>query len=148
MQITNNTNYTSPNFTALKSVKYKGLYRKYPELGRNLLKTFLANEEASKFMDIHDVDVVFNSRIRHKTGTTSSIHMIYDEPRETPLRKFINLFRHKKEIALRKYENDYSISASIQASTEKLQDSMMPKGSSCSRYNGILGDLINKVMDR
>jgi hypothetical protein len=149
MQITNNTNATIPNFTSLRSVKYKGLYKKqYRELGQELFKTFTKNEAADKFLSEHEVDLVFNSRVHHQTGTTSSIHVIFDEPKETPIRRLINLFRHKKEIAIGKYENNYDIGLSIKASTEQLKEAMLERGASGSFHNGTLTHLIDRVNHR
>ena len=49
----------NPNFTAIKSVKCDGLYKKYPELANELVTAFKKNPTAMEFCKKYDVDVVF-----------------------------------------------------------------------------------------
>ena len=67
MQVQNITltqnNYSSqrhnPNFTAIKSVKCDGLYKKYPELANELIEALKQNPKAMEFCKKYDVDIIF-----------------------------------------------------------------------------------------
>ena len=51
----------NPNFNAIKSVKCKGLYKKYPEYNKDLINTFKNNPKAMEFCKKYDVDIIFNA---------------------------------------------------------------------------------------
>ena len=51
----------TPNFQALKSIKYKGLYKKYPKYGDEIIAAIENNYSAQKFFDKWDVDIVLNT---------------------------------------------------------------------------------------
>jgi hypothetical protein len=150
MQVNNNLNYTTPSFTALRSVKYKGLYKtKYSELNKELINVFKQNPEVKELCKTHDVDVVFNSRTIKGEGTISSVHVKYEKPKtETKLDKVKNLFKNAKEIAFGRYEDAGHEDASILLSTDKLINSMLPFEEKAPSNTGILSEKIARVLNK
>ena len=49
-----NDKKNQPNFTAIKSLKMEGLYKKYPELGKQLVDTFQSSPRAMEFCKKYD----------------------------------------------------------------------------------------------
>lgn len=56
-----NNLFNKPSFQALKSIKYKGLYKKYPKYGDEVIAAIENNYSAQKFFDKWDVDIVLNT---------------------------------------------------------------------------------------
>ncbi len=63
MQIHNNPQIqqTTPNFKAIKTVKYKGLYKKFPEFREGVMDAFQKNSTAMDFCNKYDIEIIFNA---------------------------------------------------------------------------------------
>ncbi len=130
---------TKPNFKAIRTVKCEGLYKKYPELGKELVETFRANPAAMDFCKKYDVDIIFDACKRAITAVESSIHIVFDNPAK---KKFLGIFGSQKDrIHLSNYNDAYEIPKSIKESTEGLKDYISP--SIPGRTSGLLDAHIN-----
>lgn len=122
MQIYNNPSIsyqTNPNFQAIKTVKCEGLYRKSPELGKELVQTFKTNPKVMDFCRKFDVDVVFYACKKAMSAVESSIHIFFENPAKKLFLGFLG--RKRDEISLTAYEDKYSIEDSLKASTDLLK---------------------------
>ena len=135
MQVQNVTltqnNYSkkhNPNFTAIKSVKCTGLYKKYPELANELVDAFKQNPTAMKFCKKYDVDIVFHAVKQSLNKVQSSLHIFYDNISKTKAQKFFDslLGNNEDKIAIHSCGNEYSILDSIQSSTKELVQKISP----------------------
>ena len=119
MQVQNNPQIpnTVPNFKAIKSVKYQGLYKKHPELAQNLVDTFKTNKTAMDFCKKYDVDIVFDAYKHMMDAVASCAAIIFNNPAKT---KFFGLISGKDSIVLHSYGKPYSQEESLQESTQNL----------------------------
>lgn len=124
MQIRNNpqipTQTTSPNFKAIKTIKCEGLYKKHPDLAKNLVDAFKENPKAMDFCKKFDVNIIFYACKQAMSAVESSIHIFFDNPAKT---KFLGIFGSKKDsISLSNYDDKYEIVKSLEATTEGLKN--------------------------
>ena len=101
MQINNiNQSYNNTNFQAIKSVKCRGLYEKYPELGQQLVDAFQKCKEAMDFCKKYDSDIVFYAKKDGIDTVESSIHIFYDNPALSKLKKFFKFLNSSEDISV------------------------------------------------
>lgn len=97
-----------PNFTAIKNIKYKGLYEKTPELADTILAIFQSKsyENTREFCKMNDVDVILNldDKLRHTIE-----FKIYPKNYEN-LSFFKSLFSRKKKVKIEAFEQMFSAS--------------------------------------
>ena len=79
-------NETTPNFKAIKAVKYKGLYKKFPEFKEEIMDTFLKNRTAMDFCNKYDVEIIFNAVEDYSlAGIMNYLHIKFINPKKTKL---------------------------------------------------------------
>ena len=139
-QVKNNTNRNNAvSFKAIKSVKFRGLYKNNPELSKNLVDAFMSSPTAMAFCKEHDVDIVFYADKHDNTSTSSSVHIFYDNPVRSRFKKFVDFLNGKKEeISIDAYEDEYDLAESLAASTKVLIKRMTPSTKSTSTESGML----------
>lgn len=142
MQVSNRNSYpmyTTPHFTALKSVNARGLYKKYPELAKELVDAFKKNPDAVDFCKKYDVDLVLHSKEYMNGGAESSIHILFDDISRGKFKKFIDAINGKKEdVHLTSWSNTkWSLEESLAEGTSELREMILPEGFGSSR-NGLL----------
>ncbi|MGN0031018.1 MAG: hypothetical protein ACI37Q_03590 [Candidatus Gastranaerophilaceae bacterium] len=136
MQIQNITpftqnNYSSqrhnPNFTAIKSVKCEGLYKKYPELANELIEAFKQNPKAMDFCKRYDVDIIFHAMKQYRDSVQSSLHIFFDNISKSKTEKFFErLFgSNNDKIVLHSWGSGYSVPKSIEQSTKEMVESII-----------------------
>jgi len=117
----------SPSFKAIKTVKCAGLYEKYPKYAEKLIYTFRNNPVAMNFCKNRDVDIVFYASKDRMNGTESSIHIFYNNPVKSLIKKFFDFINGKKEcIQLSAWGNQYNVRESLIESTGSLIESLKP----------------------
>ena len=90
-----NSNYTQNNnrynqsFTSIKNVKCKGLYAKYPELGKELVDTFKNNSKVMEFCKKYDVDVIFHAMKHGSDSVESAVGILYDNGAKSKFKQFL-----------------------------------------------------------
>lgn len=156
MQIQNVTlaqnNYSqksNPNFTAIKSVKCQGLYKKYPELANNLVNAFQKNPFAMEFCKKYDVNIVFHAMKQFQDGVESSIHIFFDNVSKSKTRKFFDklLSNNEDKVVIHAWGNEYSIPRSIEQSTANLVESISPQRKVADGYRGGMLDSHLRLAD-
>ena len=95
--ISNQNNRSNTSFTGIKSIQYRGLYKKAPELSKDLVEAFKQNPKAMDFCKKYDVDIVFYAVKETVDFIKSSIHIFYENPTNSKFRKFINMLNGKKD---------------------------------------------------
>ena len=135
MQVQNITltqnNYSSqrhtPNFTAIKSVKCDGLYKKYPELANELIEALKQNPKAMDFFKKYDVDIIFHAIKQYQHSVESSLHIFFDNISKSKTEKFFEkLFGNSNDkIVLHSWGSDYSVTKSIEQSTKDMIENMI-----------------------
>ncbi len=147
MQIQKNvqiTNTKTANFKALKSVKCEGLYKKFPNLGKDLIDSFQANPTAMKFCKEHDVKLVFFAAKSKLDSTKSSIHLFFDNPVKSRFQKFIDFIMGKKEeIKIQAWSNEFSLQESLKKSTQRLIEYITPSSKVFNPRKGVLDSHIH-----
>ena len=126
MQIHNimpNTNQTTPNFKAIKSVKCEGLYEDFPRYGIQLVETFKKNPVAIQFCKKYDVNLVFYACKDVMNSVRSSLLLFFENPAKIKILGF--LVSKKDKIELSGYANSCDINSSLKASTDQLTDYML-----------------------
>lgn len=126
MQIHNimpNTNQTTPNFKAIKSVKCEGLYEEFPRYGIQLVETFKKNPVAIQFCKKYDVNLVFYACKDVMNSVRSSLLLFFENPAKSKILGFLG--SRKDKIELSGYANSYDINSSLKASTDQLTDYML-----------------------
>lgn len=123
MQINNNPQVPSqtvaPNFKAIKSVKCKGLYKRHPELSKELVEAFRTNPKAMEFCKKYDVNIVFYACKEVMDSVVSSIHLFFENPTKT---KFLGIFGSKQDkIEISGYGNSYNLAEALTESTADLK---------------------------
>lgn len=145
MQIQNVTlsqnNYSqkhNPNFTAIRSVKCEGLYKKYPELANNLVSAFKENPTAMAFCKKYDVDIVFAAIKQMQDTVESSIHIVFDNISKSKVRRFFEgvLGKNDDKVVLHAWGNEYSLPCSIEKSTQNLAEHISPEVKTAEGYRG------------
>lgn len=144
MQITN-SNYTPQNnrynqsFTSIKSVKCEGLYRKYPELGRELVDTFKENPKVMDFCKKYDVDVVFYAVKYGIDGVKSSVNVFYENVAKSKIKKFFDFFSNSEDkVVIHSWGNEYDLHKSLNEATENLKAAISPENVRSKRPTGLL----------
>lgn len=137
MQIYNNaqnSNLSTPNFKAIKSFKYEGLYKKYPQHAQKIVDTFYSNPIAMNFCKKHDVNIVLYACKKAMTAVKASILIFFNNPAKE---KFLGIFGNTKDkIYLSQYANEYNIENSLEISSSNLNKFIEPKNS--EEYCGVL----------
>lgn len=126
MQIHNimpNTNQTTPNFKAIKSVKCEGLYKDFPRYGIQLVETFKKNPVAIQFCKKYDANLVFYACKDVMNSVRSSLLLFFENPAKSKILGFLG--SKKDKIELSGYGNAYDINSSLKASTNQLTDYML-----------------------
>ena len=140
MQIRNNpqipTQTTSPNFKAIKTIKCEGLYKKHPDLAKNLVDTFKENPKAMDFCKKYDVDIVFNACKKGISWVESSLHVLFDNPAKSKFLGFIGSKRDK--VSLTGFGNSYSYEASLKQSTQHLFEYICKYNPNIKNRTGVL----------
>ncbi len=113
-----------PQFTAIKSLKCRGLYKDYPKLGMELVDTFKRNPEVIRFCKKYDVDVVFYAAKQIISDVSSEIHIFYNDVSRSRIGK---LFKGSKDdVNISGYGSKSSITDSIMESTNNLKSYISP----------------------
>lgn len=123
MQVNNNptiSNTSNLNFKAIKSVKCKGLYKKFPQYGKELVDSFKANKKAMNFCKDYDTDIIFHAtKDSMDDAIISSIYLSFKNPAK---KKFLGIFGSTKDqILLSTWGKSYNnIEDAIKRSTNYL----------------------------
>lgn len=143
MQITNN--YASQNkrynqsFTSIKSVRCEGLYRKYPELGKELVETFKENPKVMDFCKKYNVDVVFHAVKHGIDGVESSVNVFYENVAKSKIKKFFDFFSNSEDkVVIHTWGNEFDLYKSLNEATENLKAAMSPENVRSRRSTGLL----------
>ena len=129
---------TNPAFGAIKKVSCEGLYKKFPELGKELVDTFQKNPKAMEFCKKYDVSIVFNAINNGMKAVESSLYIFYDNISKS---KFSRLFLNTADdkINITAMNNEFNVYESLKKSTSELKGMMMPESSDVKRFgNGVL----------
>ena len=107
------------NFKAIKSVKCEGLYKKFPQYGKELVDTFRKNPVAMDFCKKYDVNIVFYSAKKALNDVESSIHVFFNNPAK---KKFLGIFGSKRDnISLSAYANQCNVKDNVENTTNILK---------------------------
>ena len=87
----NKIQHNQPNFQALKSLKYRGLYKKYPEQAKKLKQAFMNNKIAMDFCKTYDVDVSIGAKKHGKNILSSYIRLDFINPIKPKLFGILNI---------------------------------------------------------
>ena len=139
----------NPNFTAIKSVKWEGLYKKHPELANDLVEAFKQNPKAMEFCKKYDVDIVFYAIKKAENYVESSIHIFFDNIAKSKTKRFFSkLFgNHEDKVVLHAWGNGYPISDCMKRSTEELVNMILPESKSMGAWHGGMLDSHLKSAD-
>lgn len=144
MQVTNHTyapqnNKYNQSFTSIKSVRCEGLYRKYPELGKELVDTFKENPNVMAFCKKYDVDVVFHAVKDGMNSVQSSVNVFYDNVAKSKFQKILDFFRSTEDkVVIHGWGNEYDLYKSLNAATENLKAAISPENIHSDRPTGLL----------
>ena len=121
----------NPNFTAIRSIKCEGLYKKYPEYANHL------------------VDIVSHAVKQMQDAVESSIHIFFDNISKSKVRKFFNKLtgNNDDKIVLHAWANNYSLSRNMEQSTQKLVEYISPERKVGDHYRGGMLDSHIKSAD-
>ncbi len=155
MQVSNRNSYpmntynTNPHFTALKSVKAKGFYEKFPEQAKELVDAFKKNPDAIHFCEKYDVDLVFHSQKYMNGGAESSIHVLFDDISRGKFKKFIDAINGKREdVHLTSWSSQrYDLEESVAETTYELKEMILPEGFGSTR-NGMLSQYLQSANEK
>lgn len=157
MQVQNITltqnNYSSqrhnPNFTAIKSVKCDGLYKKYPELANELIEALKQNPKAMEFCKKYDVDIIFYAIKQYQNSVESSLHIFFDNISKSKATRFFEkVFGNSNDkIVIHSWGSGYSVPRSIEQSTKEMIENMiLPERKVGDRHcGGLLNDHIEST---
>ncbi len=139
----------NPNFTAIRSIKCEGLYKKYPEYANHLVEAFKKNPIAIEFCKKYDVDIVFHAVKQMQDAVESSIHIFFDNISKSKVRKFFNKLagNNDDKIVLHAWANNYSLSRNMEQSTQKLVEYISPERKVGDHYRGGMLDSHIKSAD-
>ena len=96
VNLNSQNNYNNPSFGSIKSIKSLGLYKKYPNLAKELVDSFMTNDKAIAFCKKYDVDLVFSSR-SDSNFVYSDFVMFIDNISKGKLRKFFDSLNGKQD---------------------------------------------------
>ena len=149
MQVYNNPqipNTTTPNFKAIKSVKFDGLYKTFPKQAKEMVDTFKENKVAMDFCKKYDTDIVFYAVRKNIHAVNNAILMFFNNPAK---KKFLGIFGSKRDkISLSTYSNEFELEKSFTNSVNRLKNFMIndkEKGLLISHINNKEKE-INKVL--
>lgn len=124
-----------PNFTAIKSVKCSGLYKKYPELGQELVDAFQSSPKVMEFCKKYDVNIVFHAVKKTMDSVESSVHIFYDNIAKN---KFIKFFNGSEDnVTIHSWGNEFNLKDSLSKSTSELKSCILPNSKE-NRMGGML----------
>ena len=139
------SNVKQTNFKAIKSVKCKGLYKKHPELAKELVQSFKTNPIAMDFCKKFDVDIVFYACKQAMSAVESSVHIFFDNPTKKSFLGFLGNKRDK--ISLNAYDDKYETENSLKASTDLLKAYILKDYAIPNRPCGLLNSHIKCKQD-
>lgn len=133
-------NKNNVSFGSIKSIKFEGLYKKYPELGKELIDSFEKNTKALEFCKKYDVDIVFYAVKQGMDSVNSYVHILYDNIAKSKFKKFITSFNGTEDkVSLSFFGNKYNVAGSLKESTSALKAAIAPQDVSNLRAgNGML----------
>lgn len=139
----------NPNFTAIKSVKWEGLYKKHPELANDLVEAFKQNPVVMEFCKKYDVDIVFYAVKQMQEAVQSSVNIFFDNVSKSKTKKFFGkLFGNNEDkVVIHAWGNKYSLLSSLRESTKNLVEYISPERKVADRYRGGLLDSHIKYTD-
>ncbi len=142
MQVDNVSNYKikrNPQFTSIKSITTSGLYKKFPEYGKELVDAFRKNPEVIQFCKKYDVDIVFDA-FKGTSMIESSMHILYDNLAKSKVRRFFDrLCGNRDKVSLHSWGNSFDVKLSIKKSTSDLVEMILPEGAGVQKSrNGLL----------
>ena len=136
-QPNNSSNKYNPNFTSIKSIKCKGLYKKYPQFANSLVESFQKNPKAIEFCKKYDVDIVFYAVEQRKHSVQSSVHIFFDNIAKSKTRKLFDKLAGKSDDKIELYAwGKYSLPHAIEESTANLIEAMSPERKVANGYRG------------
>ena len=130
MEVKNIQTNSQTNFQALKSIRYKGLYKKYPQEAEKLKNALLKNPVAMDFVKMFDVDVIIEAEKVNKHLSTS-VRLDYLNPMKSRLFGLFNI----KDIVLAQVTHCKEVE-DMSSAIKDATDSMIPWMSSRKRANG------------
>lgn len=138
------------NFTAVRSVKCDGLYKKHPELANELVEAFKQNPVAIEFCKKYDVDIVFNAIIKAENYVKSSVSIFFDNVSESKAEKFFRkLFGiRENKVVVESFGNEYPLSSCFKTSTKELVERILPEKDSAGGWHKGLLDIYLKSADK
>lgn len=126
-----------PNFTAIKSIRCEGLYKRHPELAEGLLESFKHNEKAMNFCKKYNVDIVFYATKSYTDTIKSSIHLFVENISKSKLRTFFDkLLNNKDEITISAFANNYPALKSLETSSKELMEMIGTERQINGRWKG------------
>ena len=143
MQITN-CNYThnsrnTKSFAGIRSVKCEGLYKKYPNLGKELVDTFKNNPKAMDFCKKYDVDIIFRAVKDGLNGVKSAICVFYDDISKSKFKKFFgSIGRSDDKVIIHGWGSNYNSDGGIKEATETLKAAISPENRNSKFSTGVL----------
>lgn len=87
----NKIQQNQPNFQALKSLKYNGLYKKNTEQAKKLKQAFMNNKIAMDFCKTYNVDVSIGAEKQGKNILSSYIRLDFINPIKSKLFGLFNI---------------------------------------------------------
>lgn len=148
MQIQNNLSFhnnnyskcskSNLNFTAIKSIKCQGLYKKAPEYGKELLEAFNKNPVAMDFCKKYDVSLIFYAD-KYMSNIKSSLVMFYENQSISKISRFIKkLFGSDNDVIhISSWNNN------LKNSTAELVERILPEHAGRDKaQNGLLSSHI------
>ena len=108
----------------------EGLYKKRPDLVKELLDTFMSNPKAIEFSKKRkDLDIVFFAAKAAQGAVENSINIIYKNPVMGAIGRFFNsigMYNPTKVLKIPGFSRSYNPDESLQSATEDLKIQMMP----------------------
>jgi hypothetical protein len=128
MQVNNNlATINNPNFTAIKSIKYEGLYKNRPDLCRKMINTLSENQEAMGFFKKYDVDITFNAFKEGCNNVVSEINIFFDNITKGKVKKFFqSLTNNEDKVKLSAYQSYCEVTKGLEDGTEELISYISP----------------------
>jgi hypothetical protein len=118
-----NQNYQNPRFTGITKITCDGLYKKHPEISKEILETLKKNQVAMDFCKKHDVHVALFANKDDFTSVSNSFFMFYKklEKKGGFLNKIIESFKSRKKIELFCFANEYDTEKSFLKSASDMK---------------------------
>ena len=141
MQVMNNNyvqgNRTNQTFTGIKKVSCEGLYKKYPEFGKELVDTFKKNPKAMEFCNKYDVKVVFYAIKQGIDSVQASVNIFYDNIAKSKLKKLF-FGTSDDKVVIHGWGNEYDLKNSLAAATNNLKSAISPYREGLNKPSGLL----------